>query len=84
MERLPPRTGMEILSESRRARAVVAARGLTIPFAGCLMRQSGGVIKCQTNAERESRSGRLPIHRPRHGRCTAKRRYNAGTSHYIV
>jgi len=31
-----------------------------IPFTGCLMRQSRGVIKCQTNAERESRSKRQP------------------------
>jgi len=51
------------------------ARGLTIPFAGCLMRQSGGVIKCQTNAERESRSGRLPIH----GRGTVGVPLNAAT-----
>lgn len=37
------------------------------------MRQSRGVIKCQTNAERESRSERLPT--ARHGRYTAKRRF---------
>jgi len=41
--------------EPRRRRARVE-----ILFAGCLMRQSRGVIKCQTNAERESRSERLP------------------------
>lgn len=62
---------MGILSESRwwsrRRRARVE-----IPFAGCLMRQSTGVIKCQTNAERESRSERLPT--ARHGRYTVKRR----------
>lgn len=39
------------------ATATVHAERVEIPFAGCLMRQSGGVIKCQTNAERESRSG---------------------------
>lgn len=65
--------------EPRRRRARVE-----IPFAGCLMRQSRGVIKCQTNAERESRSERLPHGTARHGRYTAKRWYNAGTSYYIV
>lgn len=54
--------------EPRRRRARVE-----IPFAGCLMRQSRGVIKCQTNAERESRSERQPT--AWHGRYTAKRRY---------
>lgn len=54
--------------ESRRRCARVE-----IPFAGCLMRQSRGVIKCQTNAERESRSERLPHGTARHGRYTAKR-----------
>lgn len=53
--------------EPQRCRARVE-----IPFAGCLMRQSRGVIKCQTNAERESRSERLP-----HG--TVGTPLNAGT-----
>jgi len=56
---------MGILSESRRRSRRRRAR-VEIPFAGCLMRQSAGVIKCQTNAERESRSERLPTARSVH------------------
>ena len=41
----------------REREAVAHAARVGIPFAGCLMWQSRGVIKCQTNAERESRSG---------------------------